>query len=143
MAEFSLGERHKEKIKLENSGALPIIVLVKRTMIRLGAWIGPIDLVAIKMDDFDVVPRMEFLLEHQVIPMLLVKCLVINGSTSTIIHTNIRQPNGVNMITTMQLKKGLAQGERTFMTISLGSLENPGETVPKDIMCVLVHGCDA
>ncbi|KAA0059229.1 RNA-directed DNA polymerase-like protein [Cucumis melo var. makuwa] len=37
----------------------------------------------------------------------------------------------------MQLKKGLARDERTFMAIPLDSLENPRETVPKDILCVL------
>ncbi|KAA0034361.1 Asp_protease domain-containing protein [Cucumis melo var. makuwa] len=64
-----------------HSVALPIIGLVKRTMIRLGGWSGLVNFVVVKMDDFDVVLGMEFLLEHQIIPMPLAKCLAITGST--------------------------------------------------------------
>ena len=41
------------------------------------------------------------------------------------------------MISAMQLKKGVALDELTFMAILLDSLENPGETVSKNILCVL------
>ncbi|KAA0054252.1 RNA-directed DNA polymerase-like protein [Cucumis melo var. makuwa] len=51
--------------------------------------------------------------------------------------TNIRQPNWLKMISTMQLKKCLTCNEPTFMAIPLESLENPKKIVPKDIMCVL------
>ncbi|KAA0062527.1 uncharacterized protein E6C27_scaffold43900G00020 [Cucumis melo var. makuwa] len=51
--------------------------------------------------------------------------------------TDIRQPNGFKMISAMQFQKGLARDEPRFMAIPLESLENPGETVPKDILCVL------
>ncbi|KAA0060752.1 uncharacterized protein E5676_scaffold451G00440 [Cucumis melo var. makuwa] len=89
------------------------------------------------MDDFDMVLRMEFLLEHQVIPMPLAKCLVITGSTPSIVQTDLRQPDGLKMISTMQLKKGLSRDEPTFMAIPLNSSQNSGETIPKEIMCVL------
>ncbi|KAA0053609.1 reverse transcriptase [Cucumis melo var. makuwa] len=89
------------------------------------------------MDDFDVVLEMEFLLEHQVIPMPLAKCLVIIGSTPSVVQTDLRQPDGLKMISAMQLKKGLSRDEPTFMAIPLDSLENLGETVPKEIMRVL------
>ncbi|TYK20741.1 reverse transcriptase [Cucumis melo var. makuwa] len=52
-------------MKAVNSAALPIIRLVIRTMIRLGGWSGLVDFVVVKMDDFDVVLGIEFLLEHQ------------------------------------------------------------------------------
>ncbi|KAA0050283.1 Asp_protease_2 domain-containing protein [Cucumis melo var. makuwa] len=64
------------RMKVVNSVALPIVGLVKRTMIKLGEWKGPVDFVVVKMDDFDVVLGMEFLLEHQVIPMPSTKSLV-------------------------------------------------------------------
>lgn len=48
-------------MKAINSVALPIIRIVKRTMIRLGGWSGPIDFVIVKMDDFDIVLGMKFL----------------------------------------------------------------------------------
>ena len=130
-------EKDAGKMKVVNSARLPITRLIKRTTMRMGEWSGLIDLMVAKMDDFDVVLGMEFLLEHQVIPMPLAKCLVITRTTPTVVQTEIRQPDGIKMISTMQLKKGLARDEPTFMAIPLESLESPGKTVPKDIMCVL------
>ena len=68
-----------------NSTTLPIVRLVKQTMIKLKGWSDPIDFVVVRIDDFDVVLEMEFLLEHQVIPRPLAKCLVIIGSTPTVV----------------------------------------------------------
>ena len=79
-------ERDSGKMKAVNSIALPIVGLVKRTTIKLGGWRGPVDFVVVKMDDFDVVLGMEFLLEHQVIPMPSAKCLVITGSFPTVVQ---------------------------------------------------------
>ncbi|TYK11972.1 uncharacterized protein E5676_scaffold177G001560 [Cucumis melo var. makuwa] len=62
-------EKDSGRMKAVNSIALPIVRLVKRTTIKLGGWKGPVDFVVVKMDDFDVILGMEFLLEHQVIPM--------------------------------------------------------------------------
>ncbi|KAA0060640.1 uncharacterized protein E6C27_scaffold22G005260 [Cucumis melo var. makuwa] len=130
-------EKDAGRMKAVNSAALPIIGLVKRTMIRLRGWSGLVDFVVVKMDDFDVVLGMEFLLEHQVIPMPLAKCLVITGPTPSVVQTDLRQPDGLKMISAMQLKKGLSRDEPTFMAIPLKSSENSGETVPKEIMRML------
>ncbi|KAA0055941.1 uncharacterized protein E6C27_scaffold319G00670 [Cucumis melo var. makuwa] len=129
-------ERDSGKMKTVNSIALPIIGLVKRTTIKLGGWRGPVDFVVVKMDDFDVVLGMEFLLEHQVIPMPSAKCLAITGSFPTVVQADIRQPNGFRTISAMQLDESRAQGEPPSMEILLGALEKPGETVPKDTLCV-------
>ncbi|KAA0049808.1 uncharacterized protein E5676_scaffold142G00230 [Cucumis melo var. makuwa] len=130
-------EKDAGRMKAVNSAALPIIGLVKRMMIRLGGWSGLVDFVVVKMDDFDVVLGMEFLLEHQVIPMPLAKCLVITGSTPSVVQTDLRQPDGLKMISAMQLKKGLSRDQPTFMAIPLNSSENSRETVSKEIMRVL------
>ncbi|KAA0059143.1 uncharacterized protein E6C27_scaffold430G00550 [Cucumis melo var. makuwa] len=129
-------ERDSGKMKAVNSIALPIVGLVKRTTIKLGGWRGPVDFVVVKMDDFDVVLGMEFLLEHQVIPMPSAKCLAITGSFPTVVQADIRQPNGFRMISAMQLDESRAQGEPPSVEILLGALEKPGETVPKDTLCV-------
>ena len=65
------------KMKAVNSEALPIVGVSKRVPFKLGAWTGELNHVVVRMDDFDVVLGMEFLLEHKVIPMPLVKCLLI------------------------------------------------------------------
>ncbi|KAA0034900.1 uncharacterized protein E6C27_scaffold103G00280 [Cucumis melo var. makuwa] len=124
-------ERDSERMKVVNFVALPIVGLVKQTTIKLGGWKGPVDFVVVKMDDFDVVLGMEFLLEHQVTPMPSARCLVITGSFPTVVQADIRQPNGFKMISTMQLEKSPAQEEPP--SVALGKLE---ETVPKDTLCV-------
>ncbi|TYK07966.1 uncharacterized protein E5676_scaffold265G00940 [Cucumis melo var. makuwa] len=113
-------------MKVVNYVALPVVGLVKQTVIRLGGWKGPVDFVVVKMDDFDVVLGMEFLLEHQVIPMLSAKCLVITGSFPTVVPADIRQPNGFKMISAMQLDKSPVQEELPFAAILLGALGKLG-----------------
>ncbi|TYK02414.1 gag-asp_proteas domain-containing protein [Cucumis melo var. makuwa] len=100
-------EKGLEIMNAMNFAALPIIGLVKRTMMKLEGWNGPIDFVVVKMDDFDMVLGMKFLLEHQVIPMPSAKYVVITGSAPTVIQADICQPNGLKIISAMQLKKGL------------------------------------
>ena len=113
-------EKDTGKMKAVNSAALPIVGLVKRTMIKLGGWSGPVDFVVVKMDDFDVVLGMGISAwtEHQVIPMPLAKCLVITGSAPTVVQTDIRQPKGFKMISAMQFQKGLARDEPRFISRS-------------------------
>ncbi|KAA0051479.1 uncharacterized protein E6C27_scaffold55G002480 [Cucumis melo var. makuwa] len=83
-------EKDSGKMKAVNSIALHIVRLVKRTTIKLEGWRGPVDFVVVKMDDFDVVLGMEFLLEHQVISMPSAKCLAITGSFPTVVQADIR-----------------------------------------------------
>ena len=73
------------KMKAINSMALPILGIARKTTLKLETWSSLVDFVIVKMDDFDVVLEMKFLLEHKVIPMPLAKCLVITGSTPTIV----------------------------------------------------------
>ena len=61
------------KMKAVNSEALPIVRVSKGVPFKIGDWTGELDLVVVRMDDFDVVLGMEFLLEHKVIPMPLAK----------------------------------------------------------------------
>ncbi|KAA0065541.1 Asp_protease_2 domain-containing protein [Cucumis melo var. makuwa] len=72
-------EKDTRRMKVVNSIALPTVKLAKPTMIKLGGWNVPVNFMIVKMDDFDVLLEMEFLLEHKVIPMPLAKCIVIIG----------------------------------------------------------------
>ncbi|TYK11799.1 uncharacterized protein E5676_scaffold152G00090 [Cucumis melo var. makuwa] len=128
-------EKDSGRMKVVNLVVLPIVGLVKQTMIKLEGWKVPVDFVVVKMDDFDVVLGMEFLLE-QVIPMPSARCLVITGSFPTIVQVDIRQPNGFKMISAMQLDKNHAQEEPPFVEIPLGALGKMVETIPKDTLCV-------
>ncbi|KAA0038051.1 Asp_protease_2 domain-containing protein [Cucumis melo var. makuwa] len=89
-----------------------------------------------KDGDFDIVLGIEFLLEHQVIPMPSPKCLVITGSLPTVVQADIRQPNRFKVISAIQLDESLVQEEPPSATILLGALRKLGETVLKDTLCV-------
>ncbi|TYK09914.1 uncharacterized protein E5676_scaffold16G00270 [Cucumis melo var. makuwa] len=121
-------DKDSGRMKAVNSVTLPIVRLVKRTTIKLGGWKCSIDFVVVKMDDFDVVLKMEFLLEHQVIPMPSAKCLAITGSFPTVVQADIRQPNRFKMISAMQLDESPIQEESPSAAILLGALEKPRET---------------
>ncbi|KAA0054480.1 Asp_protease_2 domain-containing protein [Cucumis melo var. makuwa] len=135
-------KKDSERMKVVNFVALSIVGLVKRTMMKLGGWKGPVDFVVVKMDNFDVVLGMEFLLEHQVILMPSAKCLVITGFFPTVVRADIRQPNRFKTILVIQLNKNPARVEPTFVAILLEAWGKPKETVLKDTMCVLekYHG---
>lgn len=95
-------------MKAVNLEALPIVEMSKRVPFQLVEWTGNDDLVVVCMDDFDVMMGMEFLLEHKVIPMPLIKCLIVTRNNPTIVSANIKQPGGGRMIFALQLKKGLS-----------------------------------
>lgn len=67
------------KIKVVNYTTLPITRVVKKPMVKFEDWSRPAHYVTIKMDKFVVVPGMKFLLEYNVLPIPLIKCLVITG----------------------------------------------------------------
>ena len=59
------------KMKVVNSEALSIVGVSKKISIHLGEWREDVDLLIVCMDDFNVELGMEFLLQHEVIPMPL------------------------------------------------------------------------
>ena len=94
-------------MKVVNSEAFPIVGVSKRVPLKLGAWSGEMDLVEVRMDDFDVVLGMDSVLEHKVIPMPLAKCVVITDHNPTVVPVSIKQPGNLRIISTIQLKRGL------------------------------------
>ena len=66
-------ENDPKEMKSVNSEVLPIVGVSKRVPFKLGTWTGEMDLVMVRMDDFDVVLGMDFLQEHKVILMPLTK----------------------------------------------------------------------
>ena len=124
-------------MKAVNSEALPIVRVSKRVPFKLGAWTGEFDLVSVRMDYFDMVLGIEFLLEHKVIPMPLAKCLVITSRNPTVIPASIKQPGNLRMISVIQLKRGLTREEPTFMAIPLMERVTTEETIPSEIKEIL------
>ena len=119
-------------MKVVNSAALPILGITRKTA-SLGTMSGQVDFVIIKVDDFDVVLGMKFLLEHKVISIPLAKCLVITGSIPIVVQTSIKQPERIKLISPLQLKQGLAHNEPTFMAILVAETKGAIDFVPMEI----------
>ena len=118
-------------MKAVNSTALPVVGVVKRAVIQLGGWSDFVDFVVVGMDDFDVVLGMEFLLEHQVIMMPAAKCLVITGSTPTIVQTTLRQPKGLRVISAMQLREDRVREDTRCVAEKYGDGKRDSLPMPK------------
>ena len=114
-------------MKVMNSIALPVVGLVKQAEIQLEGWSGLVDFMVVGMDDFDVVLEMEFLIEHQVILMPSATCLMITGSIPTVVQTKLRQPKGLRMISTMQLRESRVRDETLFRDILLRPTGSQGK----------------
>ena len=108
--------------------SLPVLGVAQRTPIKLGTWTGRTDFVIVKMDYFDIVLGMDFLLEHKVIPMPLEKSLVITGSNPTIIQTNTHQPGRVKKMLALQLRQDLSRDELTLATITVSEEGSSSES---------------
>ena len=117
---------HQDTIQMKsiNSAALLVSEVAKRTPIKMGRT----DFVIVKMDDFDIVLGVNFLLEHKVIFILLAKCLVVTGFNPTIIQIITGQPKGVKMMLTLQLRNDLSHDESMLAAIVVveeGNLSEP------------------
>ena len=119
-------EKNPRKMKVVNSEALPIVGVSKRVPFKLGTWTQEMDLVVVRMDDFNVV-----------LGMPLAKCLVITDHNPTVIPASIKQPGSLRMISAIQLKRELAQEKPTFMAITLMEEITIEETIPSEIKDVL------
>ena len=96
-----LWHRDVGKMKAVNLAAVPVLGVAKRTPIKLGTWTGQTNFVIVKMDDFDIVLGMDFLLEHIVIPMRLAKKFSNNRVKPAIIQTNTHQPERVKKMSAL------------------------------------------
>ena len=114
-------------MKAVNLTTLPVLGVAKRTLIKLRTWTKRIDFAIVKIDDFDIVLEMDFLLKHKVIPMPLAKCLIVTRSNPTIIKTNNRQPGEVKMRSALQLIKDLSHDDLTLSDIIVFEDESSSE----------------
>ena len=57
---------------------------------NIGTWEGTTDLIAVKMDDFDVILGMEFLAEKGVIPIPSTGSLLIMGKKPAVVPTKVK-----------------------------------------------------
>ena len=88
------------------------------------------DLIAVRMDDFDVLLGMEFLAEKGVIPIPSTGSLLIMGEKPAMVPTDVKQSTEVKLLSTLQFKKGVKQQEPTFVAVPTVYEEEGGGAHP-------------
>ena len=126
-----LWHRNIRKMKFINWVILSVLGVVKRSPIKLGTWTGQTDFLIVEMDDFNIVLGMDFRLEYKVILMPLIKCLVVTESNPKIIQKNTHQTRGVNMTSTLQLRRDI-NDELTLAAIAVVEEGSSSEVTPTE-----------
>ncbi|KAJ7958669.1 Retrotransposon protein, putative, Ty3-gypsy subclass [Quillaja saponaria] len=84
-------EKDSGWMKAMNSKSLPTAGQAKQVSVKLGTWEGRVDFVVAKIDDFDVVLGMEFMLTHKAIPIPAASSLMIMGEQPAMVLAVIKQ----------------------------------------------------
>lgn len=124
-------------MKAVNSQATPIHGLAKSVPLKMGAWVGRINLLAVPLDDFRVILGMDFLRQTKAVPMPFVDSLGMFGECPCFVPVSTRKDEG-KMISALQLKKGLRKGELTYLaTLRIEPGDQDHSTVPHQVLQVL------
>ncbi|WP_265645587.1 retropepsin-like aspartic protease, partial [Escherichia coli] len=67
------------RMKAVNSKALATTGVAKQVRVKIGTWEGLTDLIAVQLDDFDVILGMDFLMEKGGLPIPAAGSLVLMG----------------------------------------------------------------
>lgn len=133
-------EKDPSRMKAVNSVARPIAGQAKGVSIKLGSWEGKTNLMAVPLDDFHVILGMEFLQNAQAIPMPFLNAVCITGGASPCIVPATQKALGKNveLISALQLKRGLKKGEQTFVAaMSLEDMVVSNNSLPHGVAEVL------
>ena len=77
------------RMKTVSSKVLATTGLDKEVRVKIGTWEGTTDLIAVRMDDFDVIVGMEFLARKGIIPIPSTGSLLIIDKKSAIVPTRL------------------------------------------------------
>ncbi|XP_077242396.1 uncharacterized protein LOC143882895 [Tasmannia lanceolata] len=115
-------EKDDWKMKAVNSEARPVTGKARSVPIKIGAWSGTTNLMAVPLDDFHIILGIEFLNQAKAVPMPYLNSLCMFGEKAPCMIPATRQERkDVEHLTALQLKKGLKKGEPTFVaTLKMG-----------------------
>ncbi|KAJ7943087.1 Retrotransposon protein, putative, Ty3-gypsy subclass [Quillaja saponaria] len=131
-------EKDSGRMKAVNSKSLPTAGQAKQVSVKLRTWEGRVDFVVAKIDDFDVVLGMEFMLTHKAIPIPAASSLMIMGEQPAMVPAVIKQLGETKHLSALQFKKGVKRHEPTFVVVPLVTEDQgDGEPVPPTIQGVL------
>ena len=130
-------EKDVGRMKAVNSKALATTGLAKQVCVKIGTWEGTTDLIAVKMDDFDVILSMEFLAENGVIPIPSTGSLLIMGEKTAMVPSKVKQATELKLLSALQFKKGVKRQEPTFVAVPAVYEQEGGEPIPLEVEGVL------
>ena len=116
-------------MKIVNSKALANMGLAKQVFVKIGTWEGTTNLTAVRMDDFDVILGMEFLVEEGVIPILSTGSFLIVGEKPTMVPAKVKQATELKLLFMLQFKKNVKRQEPTFVAILVVYKDEGGEPI--------------
>ena len=98
-----------------------------------------IDLIAVKLDDFDVILGMDFLVDKGGIPIPGAHSLLLMGDRPAVIGATMRPNSDVKLLSALQFKKGVRRQEPSYMAIPTTWEDGGEEVIPPQIEQVLVE----
>ena len=89
------------RMKAVNSKALPTAGLAKQVRVQMGTWEGLIDLIVVKLDDFDVILVMDFLVDKGGIPIPGASSLLLMGDRPAVIGATMRPNSDAKLLSAL------------------------------------------
>ena len=99
-----------------NSKAKQILGLAKGVPIEIGMWSRGTNMMAVLLEDFQVILGMEFMHTTKLVPMPFLNSLyLMGGDDPCVVPVSRGGIKDLQQIFTLQLKKGVRKGELTFV----------------------------
>lgn len=131
-------EKDSSKIKAVNSAARAVHGTAKAVPIEMGKWSGRTNLMAIPMDDFQVLLGLELLFEAKAVPMPYLESLCMFGENPCMIPAATKGNGDGGLLSALKLKKGLKKGERTYLVaLKLDTTEQSQQPIPREVLGLL------
>ncbi|KAL0313603.1 UNVERIFIED_CONTAM: hypothetical protein Sradi_5759600 [Sesamum radiatum] len=135
--------QHSSRIKAMNSEAKPIQG-VASVDLKVGSWTGKCNLMAVPLDDFDVILGMDFMLltSAMVIPYLSGLFIAYANCTSFVqdiyLQDSIRSAEKKDtLMSPLQVKNGLRHGELIYLAALIEIKSDVVQEVPDEVAEVL------
>ncbi|CAL9120466.1 unnamed protein product, partial [Musa textilis] len=132
-------EKNPSRMKAVNSEAKRISGLAKGVSIKIGSWSGRTNMMAVPLDDFQVILGMEFMHAAKLVPMpFLDSICLMGGDNPCVVSVTRRGTQDPQQLSALQLKKGVRKGELTFVAaMKLETLDGGARKEPAAVANVL------
>lgn len=125
------------KLKAVNSEAISINGLARAVPLQVGPWEGRSNFLAVPLDDFKVILGQEFFRGAAAGPLPFMDSLGFFGPRLRIVPTSIRPTTHDRILSALQVKRGLAKGEDTYLAVAKLEMEDDTSKTPEEVAQVI------